>query len=485
MVRSGGTGGIDLSGNRDPARKRRRAPAPSARRVVVAFGAVAATFIAATVYSELRATHSDWRAQLVAHKVAPSIARLADARAELRHLQAGLERQVRAVVGRETADLADVRHARRALEQATGAYLASRRLPGEDEPCRALQDALVELDAAADSAIAALLDRRAEDAARIAAGDLDLAVERAHAALVAAMSFNAEYASTLGSDIRMSRRRAGAVAIVLDLLGGIATVAAAAIVLRSLRAHDALVAQRNRLLERQASELEAFAGRVAHDILSPLSTVQLSLDVMSMATDDERAVRAVERGRGAMRLVKRIVEDLLSFARAAAGPPSDARAELRAVAAAVMSDLAEEARTAGATVGGELPEGVWLPCQAGVLASVLGNLVRNAIKFLGDSAEKRVTIRAVSRERRVRVEVCDTGPGIPRHLVEVVFLPHVRGPSAASGLGLGLATVKRLVEAHGGEVGVVTQEGKGATFWFELEVVGAPTDPGGAVPGNE
>jgi len=63
----------------------------------------------------------------------------------------------------------------------------------------------------------------------------------------------------------------------------------------------------------------------------------------------------------------------------------------------------------------------------------------------------------------------DTGPGIPVGLQKVVFDPFVRGPQeVADGTGLGLATVKRLAEAHGGRVGLQSTVGVGSVFWVEL-----------------
>lgn len=69
---------------------------------------------------------------------------------------------------------------------------------------------------------------------------------------------------------------------------------------------------------------------------------------------------------------------------------------------------------------------------------------------------------------RVRFEVEDTGPGLPPGLEPLVFEPYVRGHKTGAGIGLGLATVRRITEAHGGEVGVFANKERGCTFWFEL-----------------
>jgi signal transduction histidine kinase len=108
-------------------------------------------------------------------------------------------------------------------------------------------------------------------------------------------------------------------------------------------------------------------------------------------------------------------------------------------------------------------------CANGVLASLISNLVRNAIKHMGQSPRREVQVRIDPRRDRVRFEVQDTGPGLPPELVSHAFDPYVRGAGTSEpGLGLGLATVRRLVEGHFGRYGVTSREGDGALFWFEL-----------------
>jgi signal transduction histidine kinase len=102
--------------------------------------------------------------------------------------------------------------------------------------------------------------------------------------------------------------------------------------------------------------------------------------------------------------------------------------------------------------------------------SLIENLVRNAIKYTADSTVRRVTVRAQSKRASVRVEVVDTGPGLPAGAEALIFEPFARMLSAEGkpGIGLGLATVKRLATAHDGLVGVESTPGQGCLFWFEL-----------------
>jgi len=69
----------------------------------------------------------------------------------------------------------------------------------------------------------------------------------------------------------------------------------------------------------------------------------------------------------------------------------------------------------------------------------------------------------------VRLSVQDSGPGLPAGMEQAVFAPYVRAPGThAPGIGLGLATVKRIVESRRGRVGVWSDPRKGATFWVDL-----------------
>jgi signal transduction histidine kinase len=92
---------------------------------------------------------------------------------------------------------------------------------------------------------------------------------------------------------------------------------------------------------------------------------------------------------------------------------------------------------------------------------------------MGDAPVRRITIRARKLDSFSRVEVEDSGPGVPAQLQERIFDPYVRGAeSTTPGLGLGLATVRRLAEAHGGAAGLRGDLPSGSLFWFEL-----PTAP--------
>jgi signal transduction histidine kinase len=100
---------------------------------------------------------------------------------------------------------------------------------------------------------------------------------------------------------------------------------------------------------------------------------------------------------------------------------------------------------------------------------------------MGERSTPTVTIRAGVRGLGARVEVEDNGPGLPAEIEKHLFEPYVRGPETGTpGLGLGLSTVRRFVEGHGGEVGVRSVPDRGCVFWFELPLYKAASGNGDA-----
>lgn len=277
--------------------------------------------------------------------------------------------------------------------------------------------------------------------------------------LFALLAFALSGAALVASLLNLDGWIARAVQALCSLaIAGLAVAACA-----SLRRHDREAAARQR-------EVEWFASRVAHDIRDPMGPAMSALD--SVAHDRgpaELRRRNAERGLQGLRRVDDLVGDLLAFARSGAPPDPAARASIRTVAAGVVHDLDVAACAARVDVQVEPLPACRVACARGVLTSVLLNLVGNAIKHFPEGVAPRVVVVAArAGDDFLRVEVSDTGAGVPVDRQARLFEPYVRGDSARPGLGLGLATVKRLVESHGGAVGLRSRPGEGATFWFEL-----------------
>jgi len=188
---------------------------------------------------------------------------------------------------------------------------------------------------------------------------------------------------------------------------------------------------------------------------------------------DERSRAAAQRGMKTLQRVQLIVNGLLDFARAGARPAPGVSVELKPVLDDLADALGMAAREKQIDLAVEPVPSCAVACSAGVLTSLMANLLNNAIKYMGeDGHERRITVRVRDVGQLARVEVADTGPGIPRELLPTLFEPYVRGANGGKpGIGLGLATVKRIAQTHGGRAGVESTPGEGSCFWFELPKV--------------
>jgi len=260
----------------------------------------------------------------------------------------------------------------------------------------------------------------------------------------------------------------------LNLLWASFALVGGAVAAVLVRRHQRVVERLRRIEQVRASELDQFAGRVAHDILSPLAPVSPGLQVLSRKLDgDSAAQRAVAAIRRSLDRVSLIVDELLRFARSGAQPAPDERADLARVLESVREELAPDAEQRGVTLRFEPAPQVHVACGEGAMLVVIHNLVRNAIKYIGDGPHRLVVTRAVVAAQSVRLSVQDSGPGVPPGMEQAVFAPYVRaGETQAPGIGLGLATVKRIVESRRGRVGVWSEPRKGATFWVDLPLAG-------------
>jgi signal transduction histidine kinase len=117
---------------------------------------------------------------------------------------------------------------------------------------------------------------------------------------------------------------------------------------------------------------------------------------------------------------------------------------------------------------------------------VLANLLSNALRYTPPGGQVRVTAAAAGDEF-VRFGVEDSGPGIPKQYHARIFERFFRVPGQAggSGAGLGLAIAREIVEAHGGTIGVDSEEGKGARFSFTLQRADRPEARARAASANE
>ena len=450
--------------------------------LLAAFGALTILFVSFTFLGTWLGEEIEARFEAASTNALPSIVRLTAACDRLRDLETEADDYPDAPDEERAKVRASLEQHRRALEAELTAYAALPDYAGE----RALYEASVPVALREVDASLHRLDLQ------VAAGQLVVArvtadrevrqsSNRAAGQLRAMVSFNAKHAQLELDRIITIHRSAARRAMLLAGLATLSSVLLAVWVLRRFREHDRLYAAHNALVAERADELEVFAQRVAHDLLSPLSALTYCLSAFKrVAAGDSALQDALVRARSCVGRAQGMVHGIFEFARAGGQPAPGGRAALREV----VGQVALEMRDADA---GEHPQITIEPfedrvvgCPPGVLSSVLGNLLRNAAKFMSDSAVKEITVRVDDDGGFARVEVEDTGPGVPAGLRERIFEPYVRGEGVTQpGLGLGLATVKRLCEAHGGAVGVTSTPGQGSVFWFTLPL--APDIRGSSV----
>jgi signal transduction histidine kinase len=462
------------------------------RFLLGAFAAVVVTFFTANVVTQ-RAMHEvDAASDEIAFDSSPSIQHLAALRTAVVHAEFLLGSELTGAGGDRSRP--EIEQALARVHQEANAYLTLPTFPGEKDFWTDLNSAITAFDAIVQRALAQL-DAGALQAARAGLPGITSAADRVSDAATHAIEFNAQNGRELAFRIKAVRRDAGWIGYALNTACALFAAVAALLVRRQLRRYGALVDDHAALQESRANELESFAARAAHDILNPVSATQMALALAAKRDiQDDRVRELVDRALNNQKRVRNLIDGLLQFARAGARPTPGAIADVRSVVEDVTAGVRPGAERAGIELRVDRLPQCEAACSVGVLTSVLSNLEHNAVKYMGERSVRRITVRALKCETFVRVEVEDTGSGIPGDAMAHIFLPYVRGPTQGkAGLGLGLATVKRLCEAHGGSVGVRSVIDQGSVFWFELPLAtqtsvaaGRPVTPPGAdaVPGR-
>ncbi|MES1206996.1 MAG: HAMP domain-containing sensor histidine kinase [Pseudomonadota bacterium] len=458
------------------------------RPIVAAMFVVVLSFAGALVYLQLHLRPLTQGALTVVDHAAPSIEHLSEAQTELTRLGLGVSEYVTQDRDSRTVSRGDVVAARRQLSAKLEAFRRLSDFPAEDELLAQIDGDLGRLDRATARALDEADARHASVARQALHGGFQPELLQTSTDFASLKALNARYASTAADAVLRTRREAILVAVGFGGLGVLVAVLATVLVIRLLGFRARLINQHTQMLGARASELEAFAGRVAHDLRNPLSAVALRVLAASRRAGlDPRLHEDLDKVARQVQRMNDIIDGLLEFARAGATPARDASADLGDVLEEAVADLRPAAASAGASIVVEAFPPTRVACTPGALTSVLSNLVGNAVKYIGDGRDpaRRIVVRVRDGRGAVRIEVDDNGPGLPPGSEERVFEPFLRvNPSNKPGIGLGLATVKKIVEAYRGRTGVDSRLGRGSTFWFELpRATGAePLPPGGPTP---
>jgi len=222
--------------------------------------------------------------------------------------------------------------------------------------------------------------------------------------------------------------------------------------------------------------LGQFLANIAHEFRTPLSAlgavIELLLDQAADLTEAELRELLNSLHLGALGL-QNLVDNLLESASIEAGrfhisPRRNDIGEIVSEAVTIMRPLLDKY---GQRFTIDLPLAVpTVQVDFRRTVQVLVNLISNASKY--GPPDQPIQLSVIAEPEWVRVQVADSGPGIPISKKDIVFqrflYPHDIENSAISGAGLGLSVVKAIIEAHGGKVGVDNREGGGAIFWFTL-----------------
>jgi two-component system NtrC family sensor kinase len=233
------------------------------------------------------------------------------------------------------------------------------------------------------------------------------------------------------------------------------------------------------------SSLGQMISGTAHELNNPLSSVLGFVQLLEGSPSaDEKTARRLELIRREAERCQRIVQNLLAFARQR--PPEHRRLSLNEIVDSVVSLMGYQLRTSGIRVSTELDSS--LPPIEGdphQLQQVFVNLLSNAMHAIHEGGNEG-TIRVVSQVRPgegVRVEIHDSGPGIPPEVRTRIFDPFFTTKGEGKGTGLGLSIVYGIVSSHGASIEALPSETGGACFRlsFPLDAARARAEPRGSV----
>ena len=224
-------------------------------------------------------------------------------------------------------------------------------------------------------------------------------------------------------------------------------------------------------LERSNRDLEQFAYVASHDLQEPLRKVSSFCQLLQRRYGgqlDERADQYIGFAVDGAQRMQQLINDLLAFSRVGRTTEGFERVDMNAVAKAAVAQLdAMRAEVDGSVELGELP--VVLGDRA-LLRQLLINLVGNGLKFGRPDVPPQVRVQAIKDGVDWQLEVVDNGIGIEPEYADKVFVifQRLHNRDSYPGTGIGLALAKKIVEFHGGRIGIVPTDGPGTTIRFSL-----------------
>lgn len=234
-----------------------------------------------------------------------------------------------------------------------------------------------------------------------------------------------------------------------------------------LRAHQETLAS----LKTSNRELEQFAGVVSHDLKAPIRSVSSFATLLERRYSKELGTQGqeyIELIRQSAKQMTLLVDDLLKLTQINADKSGRVTFGMSEAVATATSLLSSDIEAVGARIEtGPLPK---VCADQRLIVALFQNLISNAIKFQSPGTVPIIRIDAKLTGLSWRCSVKDNGIGIAAEHSGKIFQIFKRLHSAEeyAGTGIGLAMCKKIVELHGGEIGVESAPGQGSTFWFTL-----------------
>lgn len=229
-------------------------------------------------------------------------------------------------------------------------------------------------------------------------------------------------------------------------------------------------------LERASKFKDQFLSTMSHELRTPLNAVLGFSELLTeerYGTLNERQQRYVKHIHTGGKHLLSLINDILDLSKIEAGrlQLTIENVPVRTLFAEVLDSLRPLADKKSQTLSREAPTGLNVRADPTRFKQILMNLVGNAIKFTPEGGE--ISLSTCCLDGAIRVEVRDSGPGIPPEEQKRIFEPFYRlgdTDKKIEGTGLGLAITRRLVELHGGNLGIESQPGSGSCFFFNLPV---------------
>lgn len=367
----------------------------------------------------------------------------------------------------------------RAIDAVRADYLTAARqyeplatLPGEAQGWRRIRDDVEHVQGPVDAALELSRENRDDEARAIMqriAPSID-AMERDVAASIEINSRDAQRAQRTVKKLLISSL---SYRIGLWILGLVVTIGAGAWVTRILARGENREREAYAVLQQRNHELDAFSGRVAHDLRGPLAATTAAAQLLATRSPEgDKQLGVILRGVARMQAM---VEDLLQLSHVEGATRSDV-CDPAPVVLDVQENLADRIAAADASMHVAVVPAL-VRCRAGLFRQIVANLLENALRYSRPHIRSEIQIAGHSVGGEYEFRVSDNGIGMTTEEASHAFDPlfRARRLREVPGTGLGLSIVKRIVQASGGSTSVDSKLGQGTTFVIRLplEHVGA------------